>query len=161
MQVIGLNSRVSSLSLVGALSLLFFRTLLLVFRGLLLPPVGVCCHCKHCSENCWALSIHSQHLLSLGWTYFVRQYFFQGLSTQPAGLQLLFGLLCSLTPHHSLRLGQEVGNQDLTNTLNTHLQIQGSTMHVSYSDTAPVSVCQVKACVSLWYVNISESLSYA
>lgn len=54
----------------------------------------------------------TEHLLSDS-TYFVRQDFLQGLSTQPAGLQLLLGLLCGLTPHQSLCLGQEVGYQDL------------------------------------------------
>lgn len=43
----------------------------------------------------------------------MRQDFLQGLSTQPAGLQLLFGLLCGFPSHQSLCLGQEVGNKDL------------------------------------------------
>lgn len=46
-------------------------------------------------------------------TYFVWQDLLQSFSTQPAGLQLLPGLLCGLALHQSLRLGKEVGHQDL------------------------------------------------
>lgn len=46
-------------------------------------------------------------------TYFVWEDLLQSLAAQPAGLQLLPGLLCGLAPHQSLCLGQEVGYQDL------------------------------------------------
>lgn len=46
-------------------------------------------------------------------THFVWQNLFQSLPCQPTGFQLLAGLLGGLSPHKSLRLGQEVGHQDL------------------------------------------------
>lgn len=46
-------------------------------------------------------------------TYFVWEDLLQSLPAQPAGLQLLPGLLGGLASHQSLCLGQEVGYQDL------------------------------------------------
>lgn len=70
-------------------------------------------------------------------TYFVWQDFLQSLSTQASGLQLLSGLLCSLTLHQSFCLSQEVSQQDL----------QPHQTHTP-SDTEQHSVCYPVSLVS-------------
>lgn len=54
----------------------------------------------------------TEHLVH-DYAYFVWQDLLQGFSTQPSSLQLLPGLLCGLTLHQSLSLGQKVCYKDL------------------------------------------------
>lgn len=102
------------------------------WRSQVLVSMIICVHLGHCHihyierSNLKHVSIYSityklasltvfrltENLLS-DYAYFMWQDFIQSFSTQPTSLQLLPGLLCGLTPHESLGLGQKVCYKDL------------------------------------------------
>lgn len=105
--------------------------------------------------------IFTEHLMN-ACTYLVWQNFLQSFSTQPTSLQLLPGLLCGLTPHKSLSLGQKVCYQDLR-SYSTHINQSQCNMcklqwvkqqrsqfgvFVFYTIRSTISLSYI--CVTLW-----------